>query len=101
MFLGAIEDIMEDKRKIKGLEQAVDEVAGSGWYRNEVDKYLRGVMIVGAVAGSIVAMYGYQSDQDLIKGLGHGILLGDGMVGGCILVEKYLRNYFGKDRAQK
>lgn len=92
---------MENKQEVKGLEQAVDKLTGNGWYRKEVDKLLQGVLIVGAVTGSVVAMYGYQSDQDLIKGLGYGILLGDGMVGGCILVEKYLRNYFSKVEARK
>lgn len=87
---------MEDKREIKGLEQAVDEVSGSGWYRNEVDKFLRGVMIVGAVSGSMLAMYGHSIDKDLVKGFGYGVLFGDALVGVGIYAERYLRNYFNK-----
>lgn len=85
----------------KGLEQAVDEIAGKGWYRKEVDKCLRGVMIAGAVTGSLLAMYGYSIDKDLMKGFGYGILIGDVMVGGSILAEKYLRNYFDRVKERK
>lgn len=100
-FLRAIEDIMEDKREIKGLEQAVDEVAGSGWYRKEIDKFLRGAIVVGTVTGSVLAMYGHQTDKDLMEGFGYGILMGDSMIGGSILAEMYLRNYFSKAKAGK
>lgn len=87
---------MKNKQEIKGLEQAVDEAAGSGWYRKEVDKFLRGVMIVGAVSGSMLAMYGHSIDKDLVKGLGYGFLLGDALVGVSIYAERYLQHYFNK-----
>lgn len=92
---------MENKQESKGLEQAVDEVAGSGWYRNEVDKFLQGVMIAGAVTGSMLAMYGHSIDKDLVKGFGQGVLFGDALVGVSIYAERHFRNYFSKVKAQK
>ena len=85
----------------KELEQAVDDIAGSGEYRKEVDKYLSGLLLIGAGVGTVLAISGSYKDNNLMEGLGYGVLLGDAFVGVGIFAERYLLNYFSKVKAQR
>ncbi len=93
--------IKVEPAKDQRLEQTVNDISSNPWYREETDKLFRGTVITGAVAGTLLAMYGHQVDKDFIKGIGYGMLYADSLIGLSIFAESYFRNRFNKYIARR